>query len=198
MLKKSDPRVIRTRRFLREALMELVAEKGYENVSIQDITDRATLNRATFYLHYRDKDELLYDCARELFDNVGVQTAGPETLKLLFKPNPDNSTLFIPIFEHFAQHVDFYRAVLGENGVPAFAEIAQHYASTAMREALSLHMKPADPLLMDILVQFNVNGALGIISWWLQNEMPHSPEVMSRYFLAILSQSLLHFIQEVK
>ena len=61
MARKDDRRVQRTRKILRESLLELILDQGYDDVSIQDITQRANLGRATFYLHYKEKDELLQD-----------------------------------------------------------------------------------------------------------------------------------------
>jgi AcrR family transcriptional regulator len=56
---KTDPRILRSRRMLTEALARLLISKEFEDISIQEIADEATLNRATFYLHYSDKDALL-------------------------------------------------------------------------------------------------------------------------------------------
>src|SRR5690349_11429109 len=70
MQRKTDPRVIRTRQMLRDALIALILERGYDAISIQDITDKAGLRRATFYLHYKDKDELLFTVLRESFDHL--------------------------------------------------------------------------------------------------------------------------------
>ena len=50
-----DPRVKRTRKLLQQAFLELFQEKGFASISIQDITERATVNRATFYAHFPDK-----------------------------------------------------------------------------------------------------------------------------------------------
>src|SRR5258708_40339979 len=66
--KKLDPRVVRTRQMLHEALVACILEKGYDAVNIQDITDRAGLRRATFYLHYADKDALLLSVMQETLD----------------------------------------------------------------------------------------------------------------------------------
>jgi AcrR family transcriptional regulator len=65
---KIDRRKQRTRRMLRDALLALIVEKGYDDLSVQDITEKADLRRATFYLHYADKDELLATVLREIFD----------------------------------------------------------------------------------------------------------------------------------
>src|SRR5262245_41400479 len=66
-----DRRVQKTRKLLQDALIELVAEKGYEAVSIREILDRANVGRSTFYAHFQDKDQLLHsilDRLDELFD----------------------------------------------------------------------------------------------------------------------------------
>ena len=63
-----DRRIQRTRQLLHEALIELIQEKGYEAVTVQDILDRANLGRSTFYLHYRDKEELLLSGFERLRD----------------------------------------------------------------------------------------------------------------------------------
>lgn len=64
---KEDPRVTRTRGLLEDAFMEAVAEKGFQSVSVKDITERAGVNRATFYAHFSDKYELLDYNIRMLF-----------------------------------------------------------------------------------------------------------------------------------
>ena len=63
---KTDRRIQRTRQFLRTALLELIKEKGYDAISIEEITERANVGRATFYLHYKDKEDLLLEEFREM------------------------------------------------------------------------------------------------------------------------------------
>lgn len=65
-----DPRVKRTRKLLQQAFLELFQEKGFASITIQDITERATVNRATFYAHFPDKYALLDSIMRELFGQV--------------------------------------------------------------------------------------------------------------------------------
>ena len=64
---KLDPRVKRTRQLLEQAFMEALDEKGFQAVSVQDITDRAGVNRATFYAHFEDKYALLDHSVRQAF-----------------------------------------------------------------------------------------------------------------------------------
>ena len=58
---KTDRRIQRTRQSLRTALLELIKEKDYDAISIEEITERANVGRATFYLHYKDKEDLLLE-----------------------------------------------------------------------------------------------------------------------------------------
>ncbi|MEO8397816.1 MAG: helix-turn-helix domain-containing protein, partial [Chloroflexota bacterium] len=67
-VRKPDRRIERTRQLLSKALMDLIIERGYDTITIQDITDRANVSRATFYLHYKDKDELLYQSMTKIYD----------------------------------------------------------------------------------------------------------------------------------
>ncbi|OGT27673.1 MAG: hypothetical protein A2Z17_03810 [Gammaproteobacteria bacterium RBG_16_66_13] len=64
--RRIDPRVQRTRGLLRRALQELMAEKSFQAITVHDIAERATVNRATFYAHFQDKYGLLEDSVREL------------------------------------------------------------------------------------------------------------------------------------
>jgi AcrR family transcriptional regulator len=65
--KKLDPRIKRTRKLLTQAFVDLMHEKGFQSITVQDIADRAEVNRATFYAHYEDKYDLLDSYTREKF-----------------------------------------------------------------------------------------------------------------------------------
>jgi len=71
-VKTIDPRVKRTRQLLQQAMMELVQEQSISSISIQDITERATVNRATFYAHFEDKFALMDSIIREQFQLVVI------------------------------------------------------------------------------------------------------------------------------
>src|SRR5512133_4407009 len=77
--KALDRRARRTRKQLKEALFALVLEKGYDGVTIEDITERADLGRTTFYLHYRDKEELLLESIDSISEELMEQIAPVRT-----------------------------------------------------------------------------------------------------------------------
>src|SRR5215204_5182741 len=116
MAKKLDRRVRRTRRRLRDALIELILEKGYDNITIQEITDRADLSRATFYLHYEGgKDELLAISLEEMFDELVESVEG-----LVYQQSLDTAEQNPPsllAFKHVAEYHKLYKSLLGDKGV---------------------------------------------------------------------------------
>ena len=178
-----DPRIERTREALRDALMVLIEEKGFDAISVQDITERAGLNRATFYLHYRDKKDLLIRTSEAEFDRL-VTEAGPiDRGNLTFQKPPQQVVI---LFQHLAKNQDFYRVVLGRSGVPAFvARMREYLAKFTQQRIASLHSlyPTAVPILDDVFISEYVAGALlGIIIWWLDNGLPHSPEYVADRF----------------
>lgn len=183
-----DPRVIRTRALLHNALIELVTERGYEPITIQDITDRATLNRATFYLHYRDKDDLLLNVFDELVDKI-VPAPSME-----FDPeHPETSTPNIErIFDHIAEHASFYHAMLGEAGAPFIAARVREYIEGLGMNWLQF-LQPDEenaPVPLDIAVNYIGSAYLGVIFWWLDNGMPYSSRYMADRLICLTVQGL--------
>jgi AcrR family transcriptional regulator len=69
-VESTDPRILRSRRMLMDSLVKLLSKKEFEDISVQDIADEATLNRATFYLHYPDKNALLRAMTAERFRDL--------------------------------------------------------------------------------------------------------------------------------
>src|SRR5579859_2428312 len=135
--KKIDRRIQRTHELLRDALMALIEERGYEPISIQDITDRANVSRTTFYLHFRDKDDLLFTTMEELYDNLVEQAVFAMPDKAL--SNSDRGIVDATEFRHVAAHARFYRVMIGQQGSAAFVMRVQAYLA---RITLEKMLKP--------------------------------------------------------
>ena len=107
----SDRRVRRTRKLLHSAFLELVVEKGYDKITIQDILDRADVGRSTFYVHFRDKEALL----SASFDDMRHQLE--EALTAIPVSKAVDVTLPATLlFEHAQRHQQIYRALCGRHG----------------------------------------------------------------------------------
>jgi len=185
-----DPRVIRTRKLLREALIELIPEKGYDEITIKEITDRATLNRATFYLHYRDKEDLLDRGFEEIWDELTRENPFPEAPGGKLSLDATRKTILTD-FEHLARHAEFYRVMIGRHGVAHFIYRMQEYVYKATEkrlQALGSSRRQAD-LPLEVVLQFVASAYVGLMHWWLDNDMPSSPSEMAELIARIYNVS---------
>jgi AcrR family transcriptional regulator len=185
-----DPRVIRTRQLLRDALMTLIPERGYNALTIQHITDRAGLNRATFYLHYHDKQDLLVHIIRAVLDDLSVSMARWQRTSELAGVR----AVFVTIFEHVAANVVFYRVMLEEPSVAPYVQQMQDSI-----EGIALGWLRASPAQMntmltppDLFVRFIGAAWLGVIRWWVLSGMALPPDVMAAQFMRLAIGGLQH------
>lgn len=190
---RPDRRVQRTRQLLHDALMALIIEKGYEAISVQDITDRANVARTTFYLHYRDKQELLFDGMTAIYDALIEQHTPIDRGEL--RETGFSQSMLDPIeYHHVAQHADFYRAMFSEKGSAAFmthirAYMATIYRETALQPLVDAQHPPRVPL--DLIANALAGAEIGLINWWLDNDMPYTPDEMTRFHYMLSAFGLL-------
>lgn len=185
-LNRFERRKLRTKKKLNEAVIELILERGYEPVSIQDITDRADLARATFYLHYKDKDEILWD-----FINEGLDDFHHKVHALRDSYHGDKPFIyyaFLLDFQLLDQNRNLYKIVFGNVGPEPIrrrakelmvADIEQHIRDGQIFQTLDL--PPT------FVAQF-VTGALHqLFQWRLEEPNQYTPEQMIEMVYQMLS-----------
>jgi AcrR family transcriptional regulator len=185
---KLDPRVLRTRQLLRDAIISLIPEMGYSAITIQDIADRATLNRTTFYLHYHDKNELLIDAFDEMMAHT-TPLLPDEDISL------DQSALksIEFVFQFIAGQSDFFMVMLTQESVPAFYARLRDYIKEVGLKWFKVLQPEEEKIIVppDISINFLGSAVLGVIEWWLQNDMGLSAEYMATQVM-VLSVLGLH------
>ena len=181
-----DRRVRRTRRLLREALVALILEKGYDKVTVQDVLDRADLGRATFYAHFRDKDDLLVSGFEALRDSLREHLARVARLPRPDAHRPDGGLgLAGALFAHAGQQKRLYRALVGRRGGAAVLKHAREQFTAVVREHLQeavANRQTAPPVPLEVTVQYVVSAFLGVLTWWLDSEPLLTAEQMGRLF----------------
>src|SRR5712692_1608814 len=175
-MKRVDPRVVRTQQMLRNALTALILEKGYDAVSIQDIADKAGLRRATFYLHYKDKEELLLRTLHETFEEL-KQHMDKQPHNLLSEQH--DSKMQLTIFKHAQEHADLYRTILSGQGSSVILRYIREYLASDIREELNRVVQDTLSVPVDILANYVASVTLNMVIWWLENGMPYTPEKMA-------------------
>lgn len=185
---KVDPRVVRTRQMLRDALVELIHEQGYEKITVQDITRRATLNRATFYLHFREKLDLLRQSSdeilHELTRSINLSFAGKESFD--FKSDQPHEN-FIQLFEHISQNARLYKVFLTEKHMPHFTACMMDILIDFISKGIN-SMQPDDDKLTvprEFAVRYFAAAFLEVIVWWLEKDMPYTPNYMATHLMRL-------------
>jgi AcrR family transcriptional regulator len=178
-----DLRVRRTHKLLWEALMAELSERAFEEITVTDICVRAMVHRTTFYKHYEDKYALLEQGMRQMYEALLAEGHVPPSSFSVDDPPP----YFIRLFEHVAQHQHFYKLMLCGEGIGRFQKLVKDYvaevAETKVHEWTPANQHFAFPLAMQ--VQCFAGAVLGLLAWWLENDMPLAPRMMAHYLLTL-------------
>jgi AcrR family transcriptional regulator len=166
-----DRRTRRTKRLLKDALVALVLEHGYDNVTVEDITEHADLSRATFYKYHRDKQALLEQIVNDLQRDLSERLA-PLTLESSkgFTGKP-----VLELFRHAQEERDAYLVILrgAGNGVALRAFLDTRTASakrvfTARADYLGTTLR----IDAEVLARAWVGEQFAVLQWWLEPEQP--------------------------
>lgn len=171
-----DRRIQRTRQMLFASLIEVILEKGYEAATAQDIIDRANVGRSTFYSHFQDKEQLLMSGADGLmgaFEEFGSGSKGEE----------GNWEFSLALFKHAEEQRRVFRALLGKQVGKVVLERMEGgltiYVEDHFKEAFT-KKKPSTP--HELFTRFLVSSFLGILTWWLEKNLPYSAEAVNGYY----------------
>jgi AcrR family transcriptional regulator len=167
--KRPDRRVARTRKALKEALTDLILEKGYEAITVQDVIDRADVGRSTFYAHFIDKDALLMAILADL------EVPGPDTRT--WQPDDPAFGWTLELFRHFGSGKRLFKAVASsQSGELARRETTRRLEELARAELSRLHAgRKLDAFRLETVVRFLVGTFIGFMDWWMREENEHLP-----------------------
>lgn len=168
---KVDRRIAKTQEAIKKAFIELMNEKHFDKITLQDISDRANVNRRTIYLHYMDKFDLLDKLIEEHINKL------QEMFELL------SETDFIAggqaIFEYFQKNYLFFSTMLVGGGAQNFrAQYIEFSVELLKNEVITAEGKNKG-LSEDIILRFVSAAYVEVVEWWLKNQMPYPPRVMA-------------------
>lgn len=176
--KRIDPRVLRTRQLLKNALIELMQEMDVDKITVNRIAERATINRVTFYLHYKDIQDMLEKMADEMAQDVErVMTRTIEQ-----HHTGANEMMLLGLLEHIAENANFYKVVLGAGRAPIFHERLLSVFVRKIKNGIENLPVQNAQIQPDVAVWFGSAALIGTIAGWLRNDMPYSPTFMAKQF----------------
>ncbi|WP_093848918.1 TetR/AcrR family transcriptional regulator [Streptomyces pini] len=162
-----DPRVLRTRALLREAALAIAAERDVESMTIADIAERATVNRATVYQHYRDRDALLLDAMEEEVGRLARAAARcPLTHPAQCTPGE-----LAELFRHVETNATLYRRMLGPGGSARFVNRLRELLAEEVAAQLGAVGDDGDgsgaTALLELRAHYLAGAFVGVFTRWV-------------------------------
>jgi len=188
---KIDRRVKRSQRLLGEALMALILEKGYEAVTVRDITARADVAYVTFFRHYKHKDELL---AQRLQAGMHDLQTRIEAAARHARANVTDGTQGRLIFEHVQAHHTIYRVLLRSQETSQVRQQALAAIETIFLNGCKPLSAKEKPIPRQIAAHHIAASLLSLIEWWLEHDMPYPVERMGHVYDQLIIHATLNAI----
>ena len=182
-----DPRVRRTRRLLRDALISLILKKDFASITIKEITDRAEVAYITFFRHYESLDQLLM----EVLDEGLVELM--THIEILAKQS-DTSALETEgrlIFEYIGQKADLFRILLKSQSVTRIRrKVVRNIAAVFQKSCVPLE-RLGNQVTINMASNHIATSLLALIEWWLENNMKPAPAQMGQVYKSLIIDSTM-------
>lgn len=190
-----DRRIQKTKKLLHEALGELIREKPFDEIVVQEILDRANVGRSTFYTHFSDKDELLVSVIHDLIGSVQMSAVMPSTAKSF----ESIISFSLPVFDHIYLHRRMGAAIMAAHGRAIVHErlqkiVAKRIAGN-MKDLVQRKLITAGKIPPELLAQHIAATFVLVLNWWTESRSPLPAKEANELFRALIIPTLAAAIE---
>jgi AcrR family transcriptional regulator len=184
--RKPDRRILQTRDRLGDALIALILEKPVDQVTVQEVLERAGVGRSTFYLHFRDKDDLLVSELEQALETWSTSLSRKQEKSHRVAPVAE-------VFAHIAQAKKLYRALVDSGRIDAFFDLAQEYFARGIEQRLKTCMQTGNLAETQLRARSHAlaGSLLSLLKWWLEHGTKESAQAMDDLFHNIVWKGML-------
>jgi AcrR family transcriptional regulator len=187
---KNDRRSRRTRQLLGNALVELMLEKNFESITVQDILDRADIGRSTFYAHYTDKESLLLSQIENVIHELERHATEADSSDASLLPS-------LELFRHVKDQRRLMQAFVWGRGAEILTQDFQGQVSKLIEEkirsAVGDERRAAMP--SSLIAKFVASTFLMVLRWWFDEDMGHTPEQMNAMFQRLVMPAIHQLLE---
>lgn len=186
-----DRRITRSKKALRDALIVLMEERGFDGITVNDLCVRADLNRGTFYNHYQDKEDLLETFEDEIMEELDRFQAKMKDLSLkeilYFQVKKKPLPFLVELFDYLREEGRFLHAVLGPGGDVGFGPRLRDSVCGNLIQSILHERYRNDPTpFVNYYIAFFASAYLGVIMQWIETGMRESSEEMALIAMRLL------------
>lgn len=191
---KTDRRVLRTKEAINRSFLELFSEKEFNRITINDISERANVNRGTVYLHYMDKYDLLDKCIDDHLNKMILSctfTKFSQENVARIKAVESIESLFIYIEKNSL----FFSSMLSNKETSEFLERMLQTLSSTIREKINMQ-GINQGMDKDLIIQLTASAFAGIVENWISNNFPHPPQFMAKHVLELFERNNIECLEK--
>lgn len=194
-----DRRQRRTKIRIREAFIDLISEIGLKKITVSELSNRADINRGTFYLHYQDIEDLLDSLQKELIKDLRQVTSQLDPNEIM-EDQEKLYPLLVHIIESFAAHADLIIVLMGPKGDPSFLITwEQIVANLVLRKFDEVpEEKQIAPIAPNYLATIISSIYTGVVLEWIDKGMKETPEEIARIISQFAIQPILSDLQNLE
>lgn len=190
MDRTNDLRKARSRQYLADALLDLMQQKDFESISVNEIVKKARVSRSTFYFQFEDKyffvnqiiDDVLGDLRRETNPSQQSEQGLERESHDYYKRH----------FEYIHRHARFFQTMLGRHGAPQFNKKFEESAYVTYRNIFSALEGAGLGVSLDYFIQYIISAHIGITIKWINGGMQETPAFMAELLTKLTFHGLLH------
>lgn len=184
---KEDQRTRRTRQLLRDALLSLLKEKRYADISVQDLIERAEVARSTFYVHYIDKDDLLVGKRGVFASKLGHQAA------IRMHEEHTNDAIFPTRgwFQHIQAQNELLKLIAKDSAIELAMKTLHGILRTDAPRRVEKHLHNSTSIPDSLVVEYMATTLMTLIKWWVRHDMKYSPQQMDEIFQRLVMPGVL-------
>ena len=182
-----DRRQKKTREAIFSAFTNLLSKKGFNQITVSEIIERADVGRATFYAHFPTKDFLLKNLCEELFCHIfDAENPQPCTHKHIFDCD-SSASAFLHLFEHLQKNDHNILALLASQNNELFLEYFKSNLETLVERHISLFEKQkSSNIPLSFWKNHIVCTFVETLKWWIENGTKQSPALILEYFFTVV------------
>lgn len=180
-----DKRKNRTQKLIKETFSDLIIEKRYSDITIQDILDKAEIGRATFYAHFKSKEEVLNCICTDIFDHITSALLSAERHHD-FSHHSDFRHHVNHMLCHFAEDKDVLKGILASEGHDVFLEDLKRHLFIFIEDELMPECT-GEVIPLPLLKNHLVTSLMEAVLWWItENDCTETPERIAEYYFALI------------
>ncbi|PJN88601.1 TetR/AcrR family transcriptional regulator [Bacillus sp. mrc49] len=177
-----DRRILKSQQAIKKAFIELMSEKNFDQITIQDISDRANVGRRTIYHHYLDKFDLLDKLIEEHINELRKLCRSASEMDFI------NANLIW--FEYFERNFLFFSTMLKSKGASAFRSQFLEFVMEELSGDVNINEGENQGLSKEVVLRFFGSAVVGVVESYFTNDIPDPPQVVAEQLGLLLDRNL--------